>query len=533
MKERYLKATSEHNTSVTFSTIHSVCYSILNSGNLNSNYRLLPEKEKIDFLKKTIIKYQERNRGFVRVPGLINLFLKESAAFERSGLSFDDYRLQYCDREFFKFAQTALQSFKEKFGYFDFDDMAKMSDRLLTESGGSEVIAGKFEFVLVDEFQDTGVDQFKFLKKLCKNDNFYAVGDEDQSIYGFRGACPEIMINFKDYFDDCRIYSLPENYRSTNSIVRRANNLISKNKKRYNKNMVSMSPACDCDGLKIISAYNEIEEMNQLVSEIRKARMSGDSVAVLARTCNILEKVAARLTKENIKFCLKDNLTNIFEHPKVRMIMSFFKAIVGRAEAADFMVILRSAGIQVNEGIATAGNLSWSLLKEVCTDARIRQLERHIIRLKKYSPETALEFIRNVIGVERGLSEYDRGKLDEFRGVIHGLSTIESVFELEENYEVIREKRDVKNAVILSTIHSSKGLEFDRVFVPFVNEGVIPYARAIAENGKEEERRIMYVAMTRARKFLTLSWHETFLNKKAMQSSFIKELEIKKRLDNF
>ena len=523
MKERFLKLTSGKYNSVTFSTIHSVCYSILNSRETFENYRLLSETKKSEFLSETIKKFFIENPDKLQAPGLLKDVVKflsqknndKNIQITQAG-SFAAL-IDYCRRHF--------ESFKERNRLFDFDDMAQMTEKLLSSNACDKESLNRFEYVLVDEFQDTAPDQFSLLKLLCKKNNFYGVGDEDQSIYGFRGACPEIMLKFEEYFGDCSIYRLPENFRSHAEIVNIANKLIANNKKRYNKSNISAVKENLKGGVRILTGYNENEEMELLISEIRRSLKIGDTLAVLVRTRGVLEVVAGKLIQGEIEFNLKDKINNIFEVPVVQTVMSFYRVASGVCGNEDFIRIFRTTDIRGFECLLGGEDMSIEkVLAYYEGDLKAQDFLYNVLNLKGFSPLVGLEFIRNALGLERRISTFDKAKLSELGVLVNGIVNVEGVFELERNYkEVISKESEDKN-LTLATIHSSKGLEFDRVFVPCVNEGNIPSLKAVSDGELEEERRIFYVALTRARKEVVLSFHESAWGKKAVRSRFMGEI---------
>ena len=214
MQDRFLRSTEGRFASVTFSTIHSVCYSIINSEDSFVNYSLLPENEKTDFLRKTIQEYFLRFPEQTKVPGLLKDVLMELSAFKKGKNMRGGYKTKYCDRRLFEYCKNKLEEFKAFNKYFDFDDMAEMTDRLLssnTELYGRSV---RFEYVLVDEFQDSNPIQLKIFNKLSEiiaetDGHSYWVGDPKQAIYGFRGADTDLVNSVADHFtfyDDAEIH---------------------------------------------------------------------------------------------------------------------------------------------------------------------------------------------------------------------------------------------------------------------------------------------------------------------------------------
>ena len=521
MKERFLKLTSGKYNSVTFSTIHSVCYSILNSKGSFEDYRLLSEQERSKFLSETIKKYFAEHPGRLQSPGLLKDVIKY---ISKQGTKSGSVSESSGPGNLFEYCAGQLKLFKEKNLFFDFDDMAKMTEDLLSSEGRN--LLNRFEYVMVDEFQDTAADQFSLLKLLCKDDNFYAVGDEDQSVYGFRGACPEIMLNFREYFNDCRIYDLPENFRSHEKIVDASNCLIKNNKMRYGKSTVSAVKERFEGGDRVLSGYNETEELDLLISEIRKALKTGETMAVLVRTRGTLDLVAGKLIQSEIGFNIRDRINNIFEVPVVRTVLSFFRVSEGCGDSDDHIRVFRTTDIRGYESLfATGIKDNREILSFYQGDEKVADLLFRVESLKNFAPAVGLEFIRNVMGLDMKISVYDRSKLDELGILIKGLQNIKGLFEFEKTYKGLSEMPSDNNKLTLATIHSSKGLEFDRVFVPYVNEGCIPSPKAVSDGETEEERRLFYVAITRAKKEVVLSHHESARGKKTLPSRFLREIK--------
>ena len=367
-----------------------------------------------------------------------------------------------------EYAKTILKRYneflKEK-ELIDYEDiLIIMRDMCIKHKDILEKIQDKYRYIMIDEFQDINELQMDIIKRIVeKYGNIYAVGDEDQAIYGFRGARSDIMLKFQQIFNDSKIIELRNNYRSDKSIIETSKKLIRNNKKRYNKNIYGMS---NFEGVYDINMYSNATDEYGFIKDIIVNRKEGESVAILIRKNIDGIVISNYLDRLGIK------------HDFDMLGHTMYKTGILYEVMKDIKLAVRSSELYN-------------------VDTRI------IGRLK---PPRALEYILNSKGyILRGKSDVmvsdgidilreDSKKfntLNEWIDFADGLINVEGE-------KKIRDKSLEPYPVIL-TMHASKGLEFDKVIIPMLNEGVIPNRRVVTEDDIEEERRLLYVAMTRAK----------------------------------
>ncbi len=361
-----------------------------------------------------------------------------------------------------------------------------------------------FLYVLVDEYQDINEGQFRFLLAITGDKkNLYAVGDDDQSIYSFRGSDPKLMLDFKSYFPDSETITLKNNYRSCRRIVEASGHLILHNEIRYKKDVKAYK---DSYGrLSCIRLPDDMTECEYIVSEIKSilGSHSDMTIGVLFRNRFQGALIKEMLIMEQIPFYTKEKL------PSIRNGFVFL----------DLCAMLR---------IAYEKGTDDDMIRTEKIFGKERA--RHTDIAARLSPYAAVNYLIVGAGYKKYLHRVSGGNalyeqelkrnLDSIKQIFSGIRTREAFFEMDMDEE--DEKSCPDSRVGLYSFHGSKGLEFDHVFIPDVNEGVMPSAKA-GEEGIEEERRMFYVAMTRAKKSLTLITVDHRNGKKMYPSRFIAE----------
>ena len=425
-------------------------------------------------------------------------------------------------------------------------------------------------FTLVDEFQDTDLSQLYLIMLLLGNDrNLFAVGDEDQSIYSFRGANPDIMLKFKDIFPGASIYRLENNYRCAGEIVNLSSSLIRNNVNRYKKKFIAVRE--DNGDVSLIKAEDENSEavvvfqfIKELINENRSENINENdnqrksknknitadtSVCILARTNLSLKRIANLLMAENIDFYLKDRIDNIFEKDLFKILIMFLKASVDFYDSDSFYIILYIADIGIRpNSINGKSDVYSNMIRYAAGDELLikkinefREQMEFIGRL----PAAAIIFVENQFKVSRYIcsrDEYKNIKPEDLKEDISFLSKLSSGFstvkdfmkyisEYGEHMKSSYEKsvQAVNNNhvnITISTIHSSKGLEYDSVWIMGANEGSIPSRKALTPGAIEEERRLFYVAITRAKNTLYISFHNRERGKICKSSRFLQDINI-------
>ena len=458
-------------------------------------------------------------------------------------------------------------------GVMDFDDILLNMNILLRDNPAAlESIAGRFDYIMVDEYQDTNFSQYLILKKLSQfHKNICVVGDDSQSIYAFRGAKIENILNFKKDYPDHHIFRLEQNYRSTRTIVEAANSLIARNSARIPKECYSMGP--QGEKIRLIQAYTEQEEAlliaSSIVSRIQTESAQYQDFAILYRTNAQSRALEEALRKRNLPYVIYSG-NSFFERAEVKDMMAYFKLIVNPNDDESFKRIVNkpARGIgdtSVSALTAAASNHKLSLFKAAYSEnledfglkpaaiKKIREFCDMICRLclrsnnedaydvaaavamesgllMFYKSDTSIEgqsrtanveeLLNSVkIHIEEKQSEYmeelqSEGLVGDGSEVAAADLPIVTLGDYLENVSLLSavdvDDEESSNKVTLMTVHSSKGLEFPYVFVAGMEENIFPSGGfMISETEVEEERRLFYVAMTRAKKAVAFSFAQT------------------------
>ena len=466
------------------------------------------------------------------------------------------------------------QRYQEKLkqsGVMDFDDILLNMNYLLRDNPEALAsISGRFTHLMVDEYQDTNQAQYLILKKLAqRHHNICVVGDDSQSIYAFRGARIENILSFKKDYPECKIYRLERNYRSTQVIVDAANSLIAHNEGRIPKECYAVGE--DGEPIRLLKAYTETEEAVMIVSEIldrmRTARAQYQDFAILYRTNAQSRALEEQLRRRNIPYMIYSG-NSFFDRAEVKDMMAYFKLVVNPRDDESFRRVVnkpaRGVGDKAMEAIeAVARQQGWPLFQAAREVPKVLPFCEMIAKLSALVPTTDAWELAKRIADESGL--YAFYKLDTS---IEGLSRVANLEELinsvaqfveergeeAEDYEAeggevgvftlddflenvsllsnvdVSEDEDTNNKVALMTAHSSKGLEFPYVFVAGMEENLFPSVSMLSAKPEvEEERRLFYVAMTRAKKAVRLSFAGTRMRNGKHESNapsrFLKEID--------
>lgn len=554
MKERFEKLCQKMQTEanyrqVTFGTFHGIFYGILRHAYGLSGKNIISEERKYDMLKEIV--YQQR----MLVDDEKELFeglVQEISEVKNGRIPLEHYYSKNCPDETFRAIYMSYVNACRQSRLLDFDDMLLHCYDLLDQR--PDILAGwqkRFQYILVDEFQDINKLQYDIIKMLAApRNNLFIVGDDDQSIYAFRGAKPEIMMHFPKDFPTVQTELLSCNYRSTKQIVEAAGKVIACNKRRFKKKLHTENE----EGIPpfIRQFDTEKEEELYLKDSILKAKQEGcpyEEMAVLYRTNSGARFLVDILMEYQIPFQMRDVLPNLYEHWIAKNIISYMKLAMGDRSRKEFLQVMNRPNRYISRDALEDTQVSFEALrwhyedKEWMCD-RIDKMEEDLKMLKNMTPYGAINYIRHGIGYEEYLklyASYRKLKMEDLYEVLEELADSAKGYKtfgewfvhIEEYTEKLKEqaKQQVseKQGVVISTLHSIKGLEFDRVFLMNVNEGTVPYHKAAAESDIEEERRLFYVGMTRAKKELNLFYvkerHEKMLepSRFLIESGLIKE----------
>ena len=545
MRERFLKLTGQTATQVTFGTFHGIFYGILRQAYGITSANIAGEEERLGILRRLI---QKTSMDVDDENDLIEAVSREISTVKNGRISLDHYYSQSCpDEEFRRIFQEYERLLHGK-RLLDFDDLMVYCWKLFLRH--PEILAAwqkKFRYILVDEFQDVNQLQYDIVKLLAlPENNLFIVGDDDQSIYRFRGARPEIMLNFPREFPQARQVVLKTNYRCSGEIVEKSQNLIRYNEARYEKDLTAVRSRGT--PVEIRGFANESLETSWLLEQIRKDLAEGcplQQIAVLFRTNVGSRMTVERLMEYNLPFTMRDVLPNLYEHWLTKNMIAYMHLAMGGRRREDFLAVMNRPNRYLSREAFYEKEMPFEILyqfyegKEWMCD-RIEKFEHDVKMMKDMTPYAAINYIRFGIGYDEFLKEYARARklkeeelfdlLQEIQESAKGYRTYQEWFDYMEEYkeklkehaEQIRRQRE---AITVSTLHSVKGLEFDRVYILNVNEGSIPYHKAVLDAEMEEERRMFYVGMTRAREKLELYFIRERFGKEKQPSRFLEELK--------
>ncbi|MBE5950471.1 MAG: ATP-dependent helicase [Lachnospiraceae bacterium] len=553
MQERYEKLLAEEGKSVTgrvnFGTFHAVFYKILKYTYRLDSSNIIGEEDCYQLLLELT---RQMDADVPDEREFVEAVRSEISKIKSERIDIETYYSMNCPEEQFRtLYRQYIGKMKQK-KLMDFDDILLYCHDLLKKR--PDVLARwqeKYRYILIDEFQDINQIQYDVVRMLAKpQDNLFIVGDDDQSIYRFRGAKPEIMLRFPKDYPQAEQVLLNYNYRSQSEIVKTALRLISNNKKRFTKEILSVKDA----GLPVVTERfpTQEEENERIVEVIRKNRAEGtpyEEIALLFRTNTQARSVIGKLLSYNIPFQMRDVVPNLFEHWIAKNIIAYIRMALGERERGLFLQIMNRPNRYIARDVLTDPEISFDKLKGMYREKdwmveRIDRLEYDLSMIAKANPYAAINYIRRGIGYDTYLEEYAQYRrmkpedlletVTELHETARGFDTFEEWFAYIEQYkeELAQQKQWQEKrkgtGVVLSTMHSSKGLEYETVILPDVNEGLTPYKKAVTEEELEEERRMYYVAMTRAKKYLYVYSVVRLHGKEAELSRFVGEMAVPK-----
>ena len=542
MQERFYRLMDDGTAkNVTFGTFHAVFFTILKHAYNLSASNIIKEEERYSIVKAAVSRHEfdiEDEREFV------GNVLGEIGRVKSERIAIANYYSVNCPADVFRSIFEEYTAKLKESRKIDFEDMLCYTYELL--AARKDILAawqGKFQYILIDEFQDINKIQYDTIRLLAApENNLFIVGDDDQSIYGFRGSKPDIMLNFgKDYKDAKRVL-LDVNYRSEPEIVKAAGDVIRFNNKRYKKEIRTSRSGGGAVVVRqtkdFIDEYDEVCERIKALVNGEKKRYS--DIAVLYRTSAGIGSLVRRLMENGIPFQIRDKLPDMFGHWIAKDIFAYIRLALGTANRADFISVCNKPKRYIGRDYLTDEEID---LDKLCTCYEDRQwMVERIMKLKsdlkmvaKLNPYAAVNYIRRGIGYDEYITEYAVShhiQADELFDVLNDIheSAREHHTFVEWDKAVSEYRQRVHEVpdrsvprVTLTTMHSSKGLEFDTVFIIDANEGVCPHKKAVLDTDIEEERRMFYVAMTRAKSRLYIYSAAEKYNKTLDVSRFLIE----------
>ena len=545
MKERFLRLMGGKSSAVTFGTFHAVFFMILKHAYHYQAENIIREEQRVSCMREIIkrhrLEYEDESEFIAALLGEIGLV-------KNSGISLDHYYSTNCGEEVFRRVYSEYHEYLYAHHLIDFEDMLLYTWELFKER--KDILAAwqkKYPYILIDEFQDINQIQFEVVRLLAgEQRNLFVVGDDDQSIYRFRGAKPEIMLRFEREIPGTKTVLLDTNYRSQANIVEDALNLIGHNKERFQKRIRAALPAET--GVEYAVFEDQRKENLRIIRDICDAVERGKSYrdfAVLFRTNTQPRLLMEQMMEYNIPFRTRDRIPNLYEHWIARDIFAYIRIAQGSRERRDFLQIMNRPKRYISRDSLDEDTVAFDVWEWYFREAeqpwvaeRIVTLEHDVMQLRRMNPFAAINYIRKGIGYDEFCAEYADYRriradelydvLDELQESARGYEDYDGWFAHIENYtreleRLYQSQEKQSESVALSTLHSAKGLEYENVYLIDVNEGVMPYKKAVLDQDIEEERRMFYVGMTRAKKYLHLFSVKQMNQKDADISRFIAE----------
>ena len=531
---------------VSFGTFHSIFFRILRSRYGWNVEQIFQEEERRNILRNSIEAekwdipdLEEYISQFFSQLSLMNSELEQPNRFTPTGMPVEEFRKLY----------RAYEGYKERHEKLDFDDMLTQCYQLLREDAAvREYWQRKYKFILVDEFQDVNQAQFACLQILAeKHQNLFVVGDDDQSIYAFRGARPDFLLHFPTLYPAAKKVTLNTNYRSTERIVNLAERVIGNNEVRFVKNMKGIGEAGDKVTFFLAEdAAKEAAHIAEKIGRLLDEGMPLTEIAVIYRTNLQGGAFARELYKRGIPYDLRDNSGNVYEHWVAKDLLAYLLLAENEESDSALRRILNKPKRYIGKDLlAEAETMPYTLLRSffVCPSLKgwqeenLENLRIDLNQIRKRTPYDAVKYIRKVIGYDEYLEEFAAYRrtsaqvlqeiADEIMETAKDCADVRSFREQLERLslqmkEQSRKKGQKRNGVALMTMHGEKGLEFRAVFLPSLVEGIVPHEKGM--DTVAEERRLFYVAMTRASEKLCLSAILQRYEKERKPSRFLAEM---------
>lgn len=551
MKTRY--AALQGKTGVMFGTFHSIFFRILRQACGYSLEQVLSEDERRNTMQKLVtearISVQDQEE-------YIQQFFSQYSLMKNQLQDVSDFMPEGLPKDEFVALTKKFDGWKRRNEKIDFDDMLTECYEVLSQDEKTRKMwQDRFDYILVDEFQDVNRAQYACLQMLAApKNNLFVVGDDDQSIYGFRGASPSFMLDFPKDFPGTEKVFLDVNYRCSGRIIRLASQVIGTNMSRYEKNIKGDRDLGERINVFVAKDSGEEAELTaQKIARLLEEGMPIEEIAVIFRT-NIQGGAFARaLFRRGIPYHLRDGGFHLYDHWIARDLAAYLFLAENRDSDASLLRIVNKPKRYISKDLlAEAEQMPYGLLRSlhVCPSLQkwqaehLESLEEDLRQIQKRKPYEALRYVRKVVGYDEYLSDYAAYRkaslsnmieiADEITETAKGTeSGTEFVRKMEELSRQMKEQSKQKgntHGVTLTTFHGAKGLEFGAVFLPSLAEGIIPYEKGREGSALEEERRLFYVGLTRTKDRLFLSFTENRYEKPLKPSRFLMEMGLDERL---
>ncbi|MCM1257399.1 MAG: ATP-dependent helicase [Roseburia sp.] len=540
MKERFLKQMPAEGKTVTFGTFHAVFFMILKHAYHFQADNIIREEDKIRWMREEIhsmrLDFEDENEFIRNILGEISLV-------KNTGVDIKHYYSISLSQDIFFDIFREYQEFLVRNRKIDFDDMLVYTYELFSQR--KDILSAwqdKYRYILIDEFQDVNQLQYNIVRMLAApKNNLFVVGDDDQSIYHFRGARPEIMLHMPEQYKDLRIVKLRINYRCPSQVVEIAARIIENNKQRFEKKIEAFKNQGDAVTFEVFDRVGE--ENEKLIQNLKSQKSPLSDTAVLFRTNLQARPLMEKLLEYNIPFTAKDRVPNLYEHWIAKDMYAYIRIAQGSRQRRDFLMIMNRPKRYLSRESLESETVAFDVWQNFYSEQdwmidRIDKLWQDIKMIRTLRPFAAINYIRKAVGYDDFLREYAQyrsikeedlfGVMEELQESARGFLTFQDWFlhieRYKEEIENMWEKnREDKDALTIATFHSAKGLEFESVHIMEVNEGITPYKKASLPAEMEEERRMFYVALTRTKNRLHLYAVKHYNNHEAELSRFLYE----------
>ncbi|MBQ7678792.1 MAG: ATP-dependent helicase, partial [Butyrivibrio sp.] len=533
---------------VLFGTFHSIFYQILKESYPAGQ---TPRPAPVSF-RMRLMEQLCRGLGLEDAAEDTALLLSEISRLKNAGLppTAVSEDLSRAQRQAFPSLFSQYECQMRENGYIDFDDMVSHCGALLSDR--PELLSrwrDRFQYLLIDEYQDINRMQFEVIRLLAEPlHNLFVVGDDDQSIYGFRGSAPGLMRDFPRYYPGTACIRLDVNFRSGRQILDAAACVIADNSERFDKTITPRpgAPEASVRGLSYESRMSQYEAIaEELESSIRRGTPP-ETMAVLSRTNKEASAMAQVCLSRGIPCCFREQIPDFYNLPPVRDLFAYLRFAQDGFSRSDYYRIMNRPLRYLRRDSASADTVTEAEVmryyrEDAVMRARAAEFFRQIRMISGLRPGLAVQYIRSVVGLEAfyqkeyrrrtELIEQSLAQMEQFQALCDRMGSFHELQQYIDDYremlhEMSGDRREGNKAgVRLLTMHASKGLEFDHVWLPDLNEGILPARRCITQASIEEERRMLYVAMTRAKETLTLSYVRGTQNSERLPSRFLRKLK--------
>ena len=544
MRSRFDRLMDGRHLPVSFGTFHAIFFTILKYAYKYKVENILSEDEKYGILRDIMhqidVEMDDEKDFVMDIAGEISRVKGDMIPLEH-------FYPVNCAKDVFEEIYEAYREKLKRMRRLDYDDMLVQTWHLFKNY--PDILSAwqkKYTYILIDEFQDINRVQYEIIRMLAlPENNLFVVGDDDQSIYKFRGARPEILLGFTKDYPDAKMALLNTNYRSTGAVVRRAEALIKHNERRYDK---AMRASREMGEEVLVKAFQKpVDQYLKMIREIvdihEQQNLPWEEIAVIFRTNVQMSGFVEQLMVYNVPFVMKDSVPNIYQHWIAKDIFAYMNIAFGGNSRSDYLRIINRPNRFISRSYLDEDPVNLSNVKDYLENRewmveRIEQMEYDFYMLSSMGPYPAIQYIRNSIGYDSYLKEYGASRgikseellevLDELMDKSHGYQTWQEWFEAIEQYSETlkirsRQRFEETGGIRLLTMHGAKGLEYDLVYIPDANDGIAPHKKALTESDKEEERRMFYVAMTRAKNNLRVYFTRERYGKAVEMSPFIGE----------